>query len=455
MKIIVIRSLCYWIAFCFVASSCEELVEVDPPKAGVPSETVFEDDVTAVAAISRLYYSMAYDCFWNITYPASLSADDLVGPSDLSRLQFYRNEILSTNSMIQASWSTGYKTIYIANSTIEGLKRSEKLTPDLKDQLMGEALFFRAFSHFYLVNLFGDVPYITSTDYRINGTVKRIPVSDVYHKIITDLVDARELLSEDYLYSKNERVRVNKWAAIAVLARTYLYSEDWARAEEQAGRVIERINLFKLEAPEDVFLKDSKEAIWQLIPTYPQAYTTEGSEFNKTYHDGSVSVLTEELISAIESNDKRKDEWIGYRNEGEDDWYYPLKYKETPSDTAGSDEYSMVLRLAEQYLIRAEARAKLDRPTDAAADLNIIRERAGLSPTTATMPLDLLAAIKQERRIEFFTEWGHRWLDLKRTGLVDEVLGVVKPDWDASDALYPIPYSELQRNPNLTQNLNY
>jgi hypothetical protein len=117
-------------------------------------------------------------------------------------------------------------------------------------------------------------------------------------------------------------------------------------------------------------------------------------------------------------------------------------------------EYNMVLRLAEQYLIRAEARGMQNDLTGAMDDVNIIRARAGLSSIDGTgfAQQDVLDAIDQERRAELFVEWGHRWFDLKRTGKIDAVLGPVKPDWQSKDALFPIAQTEIIANPNLIQN---
>ena len=118
----------------------------------------------------------------------------------------------------------------------------------------------------------------------------------------------------------------------------------------------------------------------------------------------------------------------------------------------------MVLRFAELYLIRAEARAqqnKLTGANSAASDINVIRTRAGLSNTTATTQAALLLAVEKERQVELFTEWGHRWFDLRRTGRIDAVLSAVKPTWKPTAALFPIPYLEIQRNPLLTQNNGY
>jgi hypothetical protein len=136
-------------------------------------------------------------------------------------------------------------------------------------------------------------------------------------------------------------------------------------------------------------------------------------------------------------------------------YVYPTKYK---TKTASSDpvEYNVIFRLAEQYLIRAEARIQQDRYADAQSDLNLIRSRAGLPKTTASDKPTLLNAIESENRSEYFAEWGHRWFDLKRWGKVDTVLSTLKfPNWQSTDVLYPIPLTEIQRNPALTQNPGY
>ena len=122
-------------------------------------------------------------------------------------------------------------------------------------------------------------------------------------------------------------------------------------------------------------------------------------------------------------------------------------------------EYYMVLRLAEQYLIRAEAEAHGagNGLSGAVSDLNIIRYRAGLPDYAgAILQSPILSAIAHENQIEFFAEWGHRWLDLKRTGQATTVLSANKGFAVSSNSLlYPIPVSELKTDPNLTQNSGY
>ena len=114
-----------------------------------------------------------------------------------------------------------------------------------------------------------------------------------------------------------------------------------------------------------------------------------------------------------------------------------------------------MLRLAEQYLIDAEARAQQGDISGAATKLNAVRNRAGLGNTTAITQTDMLAAIAHERQVELFTEWGHRWFDLKRTGTINATLGVEKSSWTSDAALLPIPLLEIEADPNLTQNQGY
>ena len=116
----------------------------------------------------------------------------------------------------------------------------------------------------------------------------------------------------------------------------------------------------------------------------------------------------------------------------------------------------MCLRLAEIFLIRAEARAMQNNIDGAKEDINRLRTRAGLTNTTASSQSIVLNAIEQERRIELMTEFGHRWFDLKRTGRADMVLSLLKPaSWSTTDQLYPLPLYELETNPALYQNPGY
>ncbi|HEY3404724.1 MAG TPA: RagB/SusD family nutrient uptake outer membrane protein, partial [Ohtaekwangia sp.] len=163
--------------------------------------------------------------------------------------------------------------------------------------------------------------------------------------------------------------------------------------------------------------------------------------------------VTQGLYDAFEPTDNRRAQWVGSFTNGTTTWYFPHKYKVAAATAV--TEYEMMLRLAEQYLIRAEARAQLENISGAQEDLNAIRSRAGLAGTDADDKAALLLAIEQERKAELFAECGHRWLDLKRTGRADAILDPLKTDWQSADALFPIPDAERELNPNLTQNDGY
>ncbi len=448
------------IIYLLSAFSCNKFVEVPAPKDQLINTTVFANSRTATAAITGIYSSMmstngfASGGYGSVTFLGGLSADELVNYSVLPDLdQFYTNNLTATNSIIQYNiWNEAYSYIYSANAAIEGLNNSTGISLPLKNQLEGEAKFIRAFCHFYLVNLFGDVPYITTTDYLVNAMASRSASSMVFQNIISDLEDAQNLLANDYSYSNGEKVRPNKWAATALLARVYLYEEDWADAATQATAVITSGNYGLENDLNNVFLKNSTEAIWQLMPVIPDMNTNEGYFFILQTTPYYVA-LNKSLLDAFEVNDKRRIDWVDSFYDGTKTYYFPYKYhvKNSPVLT----EYSMVLRLSEQYLIRAEARAQQNNIASAKADLNIIRNRAGLPNTTAENKEALLTAIEHERQTELFCEWGHRWLDLKRTGRSDIVLKPIKPGWQAKDSLYPIPQLERQTDPHLTQNPGY
>jgi starch-binding outer membrane protein, SusD/RagB family len=441
---------------------CKKFVEVGPPITQITSSTVYTNDETAQSAILGIYSKMINGSNgpfsggnFSISVLSGLSSDELVNYStSIDQIGFYTNSLVPTNSIVLGNlWTPIYEYIYYANSVIEGLDNSSGISPSMKLQLMGEAQFIRAFCNFYLVNLFGEVPLITMTNYSTNNAAFRAPISDIYNQIETDLKSAIALLPIDYSVYNEERVRPNKWAACALLARVYLYTDDWKNAEIQTDSVINNTSLYNLDSLNYVFLKNSSETIWQLEPNAPGENTWEGSTFILAGVPHSVS-MSNQIISAFEPNDNRMSAWVGNVTVNGNTYYYPYKYKVQSGSPVS--EYSMILRLGEQYLIRAEARTQLNELNGASEDLNIIRARAGLGSSPAVTQADLLTAIIHERQVELFTEWGHRWLDTKRSNLADSIFSPLKsPDWKSTAVLYPIPESEILVDPNLTQNAGY
>ncbi len=453
-------------------TSCKKAVEVSTPNNSLIGANVFTDPKTATAVMTGVYDNIHTNpCFTDGSYSISTymgtAADEFKNyyPS-ITSIQFYTNNLTATpNSYF---WPQLFQNIYVANAVIANLGKSSSLSTDVSRQLLGEAMFMRAFLTFYATSLYGDVPLPVSTDYNANNTVKRAAQADVYKAVIADLLQAQSLLTEDYKDEQNavtdEKIRPNKTAATALLARVYLYSGDYGNAEIQASAVIGDGNYSLAADLNQVFLKNSAEAIWQLASTSPTITNTwDGYTFILKTTPGTNShvALTQYVLDAFEPGDNRRSDWVGVYTRGSTKYYYPYKYRNGQTSSPVT-EYEMVLRLGEQYLIRAEARAQLGEG-NAIDDLDAIRGRAGLPAYSG--PADktsLLAAILHERQVELFSEWGHRWFDLRRMGYLDSVMGgsggvcaAKGGAWKSTAALLPLPLSEILSNPNLTQNSGY
>lgn len=485
-----------------IQTSCTKLVEIPAPANSMSSANVFTNDESAIAVLTGIYTDMSkptnsgtggFAGINGISALVGLSSDELTYHDGLlgsnRYIAYYTNNLAAVGPAAVGfdHWASLYAYIFRCNSAIEGLNApvAAVLTPAIRQQLLGEAKFLRAFFYFYLTNMFGDIPLAVSTDYKVNTLLVKKTASQIYQQIIADLQDAKALLADGYLgsnllQSTAERVRPTKWAAIALLARTYLYQEDYQHAEAEASALIDNVTQYELLPLNNVFLKNSKEGIWQLQPTTVYFNTEEGRLFIIPASGPNTSnpvYLSEQLLNEFEPGDQRaiNGNWIDstiYKvtSTVADTVFYPNKYKKNLLDSAiaGSTsiqkmtEYQMVLRIGEQYLIRAEARAQQNKIPEAKADLDVIRQRAGLETTTASDQSSLLDAILHERFVELFSEWGHRWFDLKRMGKIDAVMTIVTPlkssgltSWQSYQQLYPIPQEDIDKAPNLLQNTGY
>jgi len=436
--------------------SCDNYVEVTMPNSQLTGSAVFEDVATTNAAIGGLYAKMRTNGVLaggtGMTYYLGLYADE-TDHYQVNVSPFYNNSLFAGDGGVTSLWNNSYRQIYEANAIIEGITNSVNMPQANRNQFKGEALFIRALLHFYLVNLYGDVPYITTTDHVLNSQVSRTPSALVYEKIAADLNEASTLLPENYITA--ERVRPNRFAVRAVLARVYLYMGAYAEAANEASAVINS-PLYVWETDlNKVFLKASTTTIWQFMPNAAGNNTSEGSTYIFNAGPPSSVALKPSFVSSFEADDQRKVKWVRAISNGSNTWYHSYKYKQQTT-TASSMEYSVILRLSEQYLIRAEARARQGELINAKSDLNLIRNTAGLPNTVAVTAEEIIADILNQRRFELFTEFGHRFFDLKRTNQLDAVLAGVKPGWNSTDRLWPLPELELNANPNLNpQNPGY
>jgi starch-binding outer membrane protein, SusD/RagB family len=458
--------------------NCKKFVQIGPPDTLLVTANVFNNGATATSAMTSIYTQMFSNSeSFNMAQDLGLLADELTNYSAAAtQLQFYTNAMIAINS--NGEWTNAYNYIYQANAIIAALQGNDNIIPAVSQQLTGEALFIRAFWHFYLTNEYGDVPLVTTTLYTVNESISRTPQAQVYVQIIQDLKNAQSLLNINYVDGSDttvttERTRPTKAAAQALLARAYLYTGKYDSAQAQATLVINNSNLYVLDSilsptnstysPNSPFLMNSTEAIWQLYTPQPasdntndaQNFILQGAPSNTADNSTTISP---QFLSSFETGDLRRSNWID--SVPGTTYYYPYKYQ--AYNTASPSEYTMVLRLAEQYLIRGEAEANLGDSTDAITDLNVIRHRAGLSAYNSLINGSLLTAILHERQVELFTEWGNRWFDLIRTGTINTVMG--SPEnvcqakggvWNSTSELFPIPQSEILDDPNLTQNAGY
>lgn len=451
-------------------ANCKKLLDPGLPPHLVVAANVYSNDSLAEAEMKGVYSEImkAFGLLnGNTTRWAGIYSDELDRAIKLDTdVPFLTNSLAKDDTRIKEIWGTAFRYIYNTNDLILGVQGSSSLLPKTSSQLTGEALFIRALIYFYLVNLFGDVPLVTGTDYKKNAQLSRTPVNRIYEQMITDLQEARNKLADDYVITPeypNERVRTNKQAASAFLARVLLYHQQWIAAEEAATEVIQS-PLYQLESDlQQTFRKINKEAILQFMPVSKAFNTAEGSLFVPTTQNGKPPyILTDSLLKTFEPGDKRWG-WIRIVTIGNIPYYSPLKYNVNQGPPY--KEYNVVLRLAEQYLIRAEARIMQDKLAEGTADLNMIRTRAGLSAFPVfSSRATAMAALEKERGRELFAEWGHRWLDLKRWPAsspvyptkADEIMSRYKADtWDTTDKLWPIPNEEIELNPNLVQNPGY
>lgn len=446
-------------------SSCEKMIEIDPPLNEMTSETVFKSDGTAKATLSGLYtlLSQSNTHAFIITAFTSMGSDELEFMGTSGGYDDVRtNSMLATSSNASGLFNDLYASVYRANSIIEGLQLYTGVSDSTKRQIVGEAKFIRGYLYFYLVNFFGDVPLVIETDVTKTAMLPRTPKAEVYNQIISDLTAARDSLPANYNASSGNRTNANKYAAKALLARVYLYTGNNAAAEANAADVINTTGLYSLIPSANIgtgiFIKNSNEAILQFMPPVNpiNGYTVEGQNFVTTFAAGYS--LRTSFVNSFGTGDLRRTKWINQITFNSIVNYQPYKYRmasQTLAAAAGVTEYHTILRLAEQYLIRAEARAKQDNISGALADLNVIRQRAGLTASTTTDKAALLLEIENERKFELFCELGHRWFDLQRTNRADAILAPVKANWQSTDILYPIPQAARDANINLGQNDGY
>jgi hypothetical protein len=455
-----LRSLSFILILFLLArlpAGCKKWVEVPPPVGHPSTEALFSSEASARGVLSGVYSELMSGVHFAsslTTLYSGLAADELYNYTPGVRDGFTHNELSeATHPLLSAGfWQPAYRFIYTANLVLEKLPGAP-LEPAVKRTLLGEARFVRAFCYFHLVTGFGGVPLVRSTDYRATRSLPRSGTEAVWDFIVEDLREAEKGLPT--FQEAQERLRPSREAAMALRARVHLYRGQWSAAAAAATELIGGGHFALAARTEEVFRSAGPETIFYLPALPPHYRLPEASAVLPASAAALPAYLVRpELLTAFEAGDRRRDAWIGSRLYGGQPLYYPAKYKD-PATGPGWTHYT-VLRLAELYLVRAEAFAHLGDVEGALADLNALRGRAGLQHITGPGPGSLLERIEKERRVELAFEWGHRWNDLRRTGRAGAVLGPLKgARWQATDTLWPLPGDQLRLNPALTQNPGY
>jgi len=424
-------------------ASCSKFLNEDPNNA-IPSETAITDAGTARAAITGAYDGL--QGYYAANYPTlgTITADNVVSNGTLSQyLQLDQNAIPTDNVTTVAAYQGIYKTINAANGVIAYVPgvTDPLLTVAEKNKILGEAYFIRALAYFDLGRGWGGVQLQLKPTADITSLkgVKRSTLDQTYDQVLADLVEAEKLLPED----ATTRNRAQKSTARALRARLHLYRKQWADAETYASQVISNTAKYELipyknffAAPflsresvlELTFSANDRNSFWNLW--YP---SSAGGQYTLKPSNNIVTKLNNPAIGGSRSS----------LLAGTGGNVYGALYNTSSTST----DPAYVIRFAELYLIRAEARARQNKLTGAdgaIADLNAVRTRAGVPGTTAVTQAEVLLAIEEENSVEFAFE-AHRWFDLVRTERAGEVLGLTNRNfW-----LFPLPYSDVLSDPDL------
>lgn len=453
-----------------VAVGCDVLDQ--QPQTAISDEIAIRDQKSAQAALNGLYSQVQSTNYYgsNLQISGDVSADI---SQSIGTWDFYREMdtyVTSPgNTEVRNLWEQMYSAVNHANNIIAELPNVEDIPQTVRDQILGEAYFIRGLAFFDLTRTFGGVegvygeqgiPLVTTPSRQIdeNSFPSRASIAESYQQVRVDLEQAETLLATAGFSTPN---RASDASAKALLSRLDLYTEDFEGAEDYATEVIEDYSFDLVEDFANIFANENTvEAIFEL--TYN---TTDGNDIRFWYFPSSGGgrgdiALHEDYVDMVHSrSDDERGDLIGFdANVGA---YYSTKYAK-----AGGDDNIQVLRLAEMYLNRAEARTRKT-PTDfagALADLNEVRNRAGLADTLGAgvaTASDILAAIEHERGIEFIQE-GHRWFNLVRTGnalttlnAIDRLNGDPVSLTNPGRQVFPIPSRDDDANENLDQNEAY
>lgn len=385
----------------------------------------------------------------------------------------------SSNQAFNGQWSYDYEGISRTNLAISYLTDATitakiGIDPALKNRLLGEAYFLRAFYYFDLVNNFGDVPLLTKPLKNFDeayGVAKRETKAAVYTQISTDLAQAKTLLPASKYSDNTDKWRASRGAAIAMQAKVALYNQKWADVITLVGE-LEATGFYNLNANYfDNFSVAREFADNEVIFQYNHtkgATPRNGNGISAPLDWGFIAP-TDNLIAEFEANDPR----LLYTVRTSDKAVYKL-LGATNTGYKGDDDSpanKIYIRFADVLLWKAEAYNETGASGQAIAIINRIRQRArngvtitdGVAPdgtlpdrnTASTDKAQITGWLRHERRVELAFE-SQRFNDLKRWGIAKQVLGALGKNFQDRNYLYPIPQGEIDKSGgSITQNVGY
>ena len=443
-------------------AGCDDPLNPEPQQS-IPQPEALDSPEEIRAAANAMYDALQVDGAYarnllvfpdmygdNLRYTGTFTTDREVAVKALT----------ANNGAISGIWGAAYNAINRANNVIAAIPTvTVGMDPGESEMLAGEAHFIRALSYFNLVKFFGGVPLITEPEWVVTPDVNvpRSTEAQIWTFIESELAAAIAGLPSA-LDGVQPRGRATMEAAQALLARAHLYQREWTQAYNLADAVISS-GAFALEPDYgslfDYRAEGNAEEILSVTfsVTDPNAlafwFYPSSLGGRRGFAPSTAGTTSQPLLTAFEAGDERRP--LAFQGSGNS--AYGNKYTDVATGT--DDVY--VLRLAEMYLIRAEAAARLNNLAQAIDDVNTIRNRAGVAdlPATVDTQEEVLLAVLLERRRELFYE-GHRFFDLKRFSDIPSVstyltsLGLT-----GFRLVFPLPQREIDANPNLSQNAGY
>ncbi|MEI6174351.1 MAG: RagB/SusD family nutrient uptake outer membrane protein [Bacteroidota bacterium] len=486
MKRLFIISTILFVAILF--DSCNKFLDLQPVSNGIATgstDSITYKTASEIEAALAGVYSGFKNEYFELDYFVNGDAqsdDAYAGADNPSNFQIDDFKIDATNSNVSRDWAYLYSIIGNANSVINNVAAvpDPALTPERKNEILGEASFIRAFMYFQLVQQWGDVPLQLKEVKTISADLlpeiysilfpPRSAAADVYKQIILDLETALANVKP----TATNKGFITTGAVNAILAKVYATQDphDWPKVLTYCNNVI--AGGYSL-LPDyhmlwDNLHKNSTESIFEINYTGGSTDGNWGASMFRGLDWKKFNIPSNDLVKAFdtEKDTVRKNAsiiWIDVTGKWSDIHWpqtnYPFLNK-WHNFEQGSDQNYIFIRLADILLLKAEALNETGDLAGAADLVNVIRSRAKLANTTANSQAAMRLAIEKERRLELAFE-GVRWFDLKRTGrAIDVMNSAVGPDdvplgynLTQNRLVFPIPQAELDKNTKLVQNPGY